>query len=609
MVRLFGRTARTLLAAGALGVTLAPTGPAAAESKPRAVNSAQVTSSQMRLEAMKVEMALLADYATYQLPLEVAVAGEGLELRGSVPDERTREQAVRVARQSCYLPVKDSLRVAASANAPSLHTDAMRRTVLDVLQRQLGDRVHGLEVRVGDQGQVILSGEAASVEDKLVASRALKGMPGCQSVINCLSVQPHHQGGQTVTMVTRDGKHAVHGELPAPEATAAQHTAARPNVEPAKHSISLPPAPTPTIPSALPPSRDVYVKLKSTTQQPYVVPSGKGTTPAVTATTAKPAEQVGYCPSCGTALAMATAAKSGGLAGYCPSCGTALAMPNNGGLGSSLAKSPELKPRPKLGERVRSMFGDTPPGAAQPTAQTKAPVPTKEPAPARTPAPVPPAPTPTAPAPTALVTAEMKWPPAHHVRNEQGQLKTSPTPRPVLSNSPAIRMAARPELAAKPAYIVSEPVGPAESKPIPTDLPPPAPVVAAPPVKPAPLAKTKAATTPPAAKKADAGVVPIGTKAETKGLTPTAAKEVKEPTAPTPAGKATPAMQPPQVYNLVKTACGNLANAVRVENGPDNRLTVHIHASPGSEQAIIAKLLAVPEIASSNLRMQIHLPK
>jgi hypothetical protein len=68
-------------------------------------------------------------------------------------------------------------------------------------------------------------------------------------------------------------------------------------------------------------------------------------------------------------------------------------------------------------------------------------------------------------------------------------------------------------------------------------------------------------------------------------------------------------LPPDKLRNLVVKAVDKLAQKVRVEMGPDKRPTVHVHAAAAAEQELIMRLLQVPEIAGSNLRVQIHLGK
>jgi hypothetical protein len=53
-------------------------------------------------------------------------------------------------------------------------------------------------------------------------------------------------------------------------------------------------------------------------------------------------------------------------------------------------------------------------------------------------------------------------------------------------------------------------------------------------------------------------------------------------------------------------AGGNLAREVRVEMAAGQRLTVHVYAAPGAESQLIARLLKVPEIATSTMSLKVH---
>src|SRR5262249_16932204 len=148
-----------------------------------------------------------------------------------------------------------------------------------------------------EQGLVTLRGEVATVEDKLTASRCLKGLDSCTAIVNSLDVTPLRHAGHTVTLVTRDGQHAVHGALvgsnakPAPVILSASRSGvARPDTrEPAPVPYVLPPAPTPTLPSGLPANRmrvQVFRGGHPTMEEArpirYISPSGYATAPAET---------------------------------------------------------------------------------------------------------------------------------------------------------------------------------------------------------------------------------------------------------------------------------------------------------------------------------------
>jgi hypothetical protein len=253
------RAARALLAAGALGTTWA----GAAEfcsAQPASrdgplVGTIHVAPGQVQLEAMKVEMALLADPTTYRLPLAVHLKSDCLEIHGQVPDERSRQRCLEVARRSCYLPVHDALHVSPSAGVTGpLAGEALRQAAAETLAQNLGARAKSFDVHVSD-GQISLRGQVGAVEEKLIASRCLRGLPGCTSIVNCLSVPAVNHGGHILTLVTSDGRAVIHGPYAqqetqstgAADSPAPSHGAAQP--------YSLPPTPTLTLPSGLPSGR------------------------------------------------------------------------------------------------------------------------------------------------------------------------------------------------------------------------------------------------------------------------------------------------------------------------------------------------------------------
>src|SRR5262245_51478368 len=108
MHRALRRAARVCVATGTLGL---PALALAQDVKPasgiRKVGAVPMAPGQGHLEAMKVEMAWLADPTTFGHRLSVRPGVEGLELSGVVPNETVKAHALRVARQHCYLPLVD----------------------------------------------------------------------------------------------------------------------------------------------------------------------------------------------------------------------------------------------------------------------------------------------------------------------------------------------------------------------------------------------------------------------------------------------------------------------------------------------------------------------
>ena len=231
--RLIQRMALRLLSAGvfsfyALTATPAPAG--------------EVDAGKARLEAIKVELALLSDASAYTQPLTVRAQGSEVEVQGTVASEAVRQRVLEIARRSCYLPIHDRIAVAgevARASAPLI------KSAHDRLVRELGAQADAIKIQP-EAGKLRLSGQVRSVEDKLHASRTLRGLPGCGGLINNLEVKA--DAGPSFTLVTHASDDAPVAPPVAPQTT--------PQTAP-------PPAPVATLPSGLPPTRVVPVQADS----------------------------------------------------------------------------------------------------------------------------------------------------------------------------------------------------------------------------------------------------------------------------------------------------------------------------------------------------------
>lgn len=266
MYQTLRRTARLLAAAGLIG--LAPH-VFAATPHTRIAVTVDVTSSQTRLEAMKVEMALLGNQATLSLPIEVHVEGESLKLKGKVPTEDLRRLALSVARQACYIPVEDHLTVCLASNSTKVSDETLQQQAEDILTTKMADVASKVKIEA-QKGQLSIHGSVGSVEDKLAVSRCLRGVTGCSCVINYLKVTPLKKNGHTITLVTADGKHAIHGALPGTEAPSRkvvpavyeEDNSTAPRIDTvSSETIELPPAPTPTLPTGLPSTPRVHLRI------------------------------------------------------------------------------------------------------------------------------------------------------------------------------------------------------------------------------------------------------------------------------------------------------------------------------------------------------------
>lgn len=514
MPRSIRDVARLLLLAGGAG--LPALCPAAPPPTPTAA-VLLVSPEQLRSEAARVELAWLANPALYHLPLTVRVQGQGLEVSGQVPDEEMRQQVLQTARQSCYLPIHDTLAVTHAGRTP-IPKEQLLGSAREVLTRQLGTRAASMQAAATADGQIVLRGEVASLEDKLAASRALRGLAGCSRVVNRLSVR----GGSEFARDTVAGEPAEVQQVKATQ------------IEPATSD----PVPVPQVQQAA--------------TAPYVAPPNAATIPSGLPSVRYQVVEHGYGPQL-VSLPSPAAPTSDFATGAQPA-----------------APSDPVATETKQSFKERLLHGwRTPP---RPTVKRDAPSPVVTPAPAPTSAtpfqpvvvPVSPptvataAPKAPEPPPAAQATA---WPPAHHIRPATSW-KFQPS-RPL----------------ARTAQATAQPV-------------PPPPPPAAMPTPPAPVHPVSAT---------ERTLPPIQTAAVTPVAQAPASSVAVSPT-PTPSVSVNPA----DLQRKVARAAGKKIDRVRVE-ATTAGYTVHVYQRRATDQELLPVLLQVPELAASNVQLNVHL--
>lgn len=613
---LLRRIARALLVAGSCGLAsvaladlpLPPLSPTDA-SRPAA--------GPPRLEAIKVELALLGDPATYAQPVEVRLENDTILLVGQVQDEATRKHILEVARQSCYLPVSDALSTVARTTGRTPPAAPLKQVARDALVRQMGSKADHFQIITSENGKVTLRGEVGSAEEKLAASRALRGQAGCTQVVNLLTVRAGQHGGQPVTVVSADGQSVVHTP---PAAESVQRVQATEEAPTAAKPASTGPQ---VLPSGLPMTRTVNVTTirngkEVTRPVVYVVPGAPGYATSEP-THAGPAQAGRDCPVTTfhegvpaheeyaaakkpsvlerlfagrnarkrqmqpelTATSPLTEpppapepapARSRNIFSKKSTTATACACTQPT---TVILPAPQMKPaaEPAPAPKVMEPVGQTTPVLAGPAGETK-PMPaeamTALPAPVVQPPVVSttvketkplPAET-TAPGAAALPTTEA-WPPAHDVR------PVTAAPRDTIFRSrPLAGLAARAPTR-QPAETIAAPPAPA-------------------PAAPKPMPEVKPAMPEP--------VTPVAAKL------PPAAAPSEPAAAPAPMR-----MTSKELVERIKAACGKLVRDVKLEPGADRQIVVHIYAKPATEHLLVGKLLQMPELAASNVRLQLHL--
>jgi osmotically-inducible protein OsmY len=284
MRRALRRAAIALLAAGAPGLA----GPAFAQTQPPAAPltlppADLAREGRGRLEEMKVEMAWLADPATFPYPLVARTVDGHLELRGSVPNEAARQAAVKIARAHSHLATANLLQIDHSL-APSekgIDSDAVRQGAVEIFNDTFGTSARGFEIRAESDGKVAVSGSVNSVEEKLAVSRRLRKVRGCTYASNYLQISPEMRDGRMVTRIDAAGSLVVSGQVLCLDGTGQD--------SPTVHSVPV--APPPARPAVAAPRSTPVTAVMSTPAVPVVVMPAPVTTVASVAAPVQPPTQ------------------------------------------------------------------------------------------------------------------------------------------------------------------------------------------------------------------------------------------------------------------------------------------------------------------------------
>lgn len=144
-----------------------------------------------RLMEILVELALLADPATFPYLLEARVEGQTLKIQGTVSSKSVRDHALKIVRVNCPLTVVDGMKEhPGSAPKKVASTDArnLENSAASALKQAFAKEPSILEVKCGTDGKAEVSGFVRSFEDKLRVSQALRRLHGCTYVHNMVHV-------------------------------------------------------------------------------------------------------------------------------------------------------------------------------------------------------------------------------------------------------------------------------------------------------------------------------------------------------------------------------------------------------------------------------------
>jgi hypothetical protein len=256
-----------------------------------------------RLAEIQVEIAWLADPATFPYYLEARAVSSGLEVRGYVPSKAIHEHALNLARVYSTLPVVDavkehpSLQVKQGQMAPQ----QLHNAVSSALREALPRAAQGLHVQVTATGQVTVTGNVPSHDERLQVSHALRRLFGCSSVQNLTQVPGDvtapPRGVDAVAKTpplkarTPEPQRAAPTAAVKPEPRQELQATAASRTKPAAAETKEPPAPTtpaPTVTTTPAPAATTTTTAATTTPAPTVTTTPV-TPPATPAPAATPA--------------------------------------------------------------------------------------------------------------------------------------------------------------------------------------------------------------------------------------------------------------------------------------------------------------------------------
>jgi len=176
--------------------------------------AAPAMDSLSKLDEMKIELALLADPATFGCNLTARLDANALAVRGFVPNEAVRDRALQIARTATATPIADGLKVhpSLSMRSAGVAIAKLEEGASELLKEGFPE-LQGIEAKAKITGQITLTGSAHSVQEKLAVSQKLRRLNGCTCVVNQMKVVPILKDGNSLTMVTADGLHVVPAEM------------------------------------------------------------------------------------------------------------------------------------------------------------------------------------------------------------------------------------------------------------------------------------------------------------------------------------------------------------------------------------------------------------
>jgi osmotically-inducible protein OsmY len=149
--------------------------------------------------AILIQLDLLSNPSTASLPITVSAGPQGnLTVAGTVPAARARQAVIAAAKRISGLPIRDELSVSPQekgAGEIELPSEKLERLAVETIGVYFPSSTARIRITAEQRGGLVVNGSVDSYGEKLMVSKALKGLPGARSVTNRLMVSIDGESG------------------------------------------------------------------------------------------------------------------------------------------------------------------------------------------------------------------------------------------------------------------------------------------------------------------------------------------------------------------------------------------------------------------------------
>lgn len=188
-----------------------------ASAKPAALKTATENKAEDSIalaESMRIHIEFLADPVISATDISPSVKNGRMILHGNVNNNTVADSAVALASRLTTSKVTSEIKIwPVSFNKNTkVPVETLQANTNKVVSAEFQTSYPRLSTSVSADGSIIVFGPVVTLEDKLEISKRLRKVQGCQRVVNKMIVQPMRMGGETVTMINKDGTKWIVGK-------------------------------------------------------------------------------------------------------------------------------------------------------------------------------------------------------------------------------------------------------------------------------------------------------------------------------------------------------------------------------------------------------------